>query len=334
MTKTGSPSILKLRELPSRQIHPNELRIKLEFAGVNYADILSRKGLYSWSPKRPYVLGLEGYGQIIEKGKRVANKWQIDDSVIIGTQSGCYSTEVIVKEKNLFPSLNHFTPQENAAFLVNFATAYAALVVIGNINGLSKPNVLINSAAGGVGSAAVLLAKVLGANVIGTASKDEKLAVIQKLGADLAINYHSQGINDKSIRNKKIDFCLESVGGKIFKDSFNILAPLGSLVSIGMSNIHFSKKNPFTWISAYRTIPRINVLKLLGTNRTVSGLHLGRLLDNNKVENFREDLYQIVTKNRIKPLIGKNFLLKDVNNAHEWIESRQSIGKILLDCTT
>jgi NADPH2:quinone reductase len=331
LKKTGPSNVLKIQNYESRSLNDNEIRIKIHFAGVNYADILARKGIYSWTPPKPYILGFEGSGEIIEVGNNVINEtFKIGQKVIMGTQYGCYSDEIITNEKNIYPIIPQYSMEENAAFLVTWVTSFIGLCVLGEKH--VKPNslVLINSAAGGVGSTALQIAKTLGAKIIGTVGSDKKIKFLERLGVDQVINYNKTSIV-KELGEKTIDFCLESVGGKVFKDSLKVLKPLGMLLTIGVSSVDFSIWRPLTWIKTYRGLPRTSVVKMIGENKIIGGYHIGRLMDLDYKIPWN-DLVKFVTKNNLKPLIGKIFDLNEASSAHNFIESRQSIGKILLKC--
>ncbi|MHA2104664.1 MAG: quinone oxidoreductase family protein [Candidatus Hodarchaeales archaeon] len=331
LKKSGSSKLLKAEDFKSRPLDRNELKVKIHFAGVNYADILARKGIYKWTPKKPYILGFEGSGEIIELGENIdRSKFDIGQKVIVGGQYGCYSTEIITTENRIYPALPQLSMEENAAFLATWITAYIGLCVIGQLHVKKNKTLLINSAAGGVGTSAVQIAKKIGANVIGTVGNDNKIQLIEELGVDKSINYNKESIVNKLDLNS-IDFCLESVGGKVFKDSVKVLKPFGMLLTIGVSSIDFSIWRPLSWIKAYRALPRMNVVKMIGGNKIIGGYHIGRLMDLNYKFPWN-DLVNFVTKNNLKPIIGKIFDLNEARLAHNYLESRQSTGKILLKC--
>ena len=126
LKKTGKSRVLKIEGIPECTPKPGELKIKIETIGINYAEILSRKGQYSWAPKKPYVMGMECYGEVVEVGKE-ASKFKVGDKVIVGQQYGSYAEFTCAPEHLCFPAFSDFTPEENAAYLVNFMTAWVAL---------------------------------------------------------------------------------------------------------------------------------------------------------------------------------------------------------------
>ena len=125
---------------------------------------------------------------------------------------------------------------------------------------------------------------------------------------------------------------LESVGGKVFKESFQCLSPMGRLILVGISSVRFNKWNPLTWWPTYKLIPRVNLLSMLGKSQGILAFHIGRLLDDRYTEMKEEylELVKFVREQTIFPLIGKIFPLDQIVDAHKFIESRKSFGKILL----
>jgi NADPH2:quinone reductase len=150
-----------------------------------------------------------------------------------------------------------------------------------------------------------------------------------------AINYQTddwRAAIDTWTDSQGVDVILESVGGKVFRDSIACLAPLGRLVVVGLSSIRFSKFNPLTWWGAWRTLPRVNILKMLGRSQGIMAFHVGRLLSEryDRLMAAITDLRKLVSEHDIRPIIDKVFPLEDVAKAHQRLESRQSIGKVLL----
>ena len=208
LTKHGNPSVLKITEIPEPNPNAGEIRIKIKKIGINYAEILSRKGMYGWAPKLPYILGMEAFGEIDALGENVSHR-QIGEHVIIGTQFGSYAEKILVKEQQALPVIESFSPEENAAFAVNYLTAWVSLFEMARLR--STDSVLIHAAAGGVGTAAVQLAKLFGCTVYGTAGNDEKIKLLSDLNIDGAINYRTQDFEKeikKMTNGKGVDVIL------------------------------------------------------------------------------------------------------------------------------
>jgi len=187
---TGKPKVLRISEIEPPQIsQPQDIIVRVKYIGLNYAEVLSRKGQYSWTPPRPYVPGMECFGVVEEVGEEVSHV-KVGDQVVVGGQYGSYAEKVKAKQHLVFKALDFLNEKENAALLVNYMTAWVALMKQARIS--EGETVLVQAAAGGVGTAAVQIGKAAGAIVIGTAGKDQKCQLVKNLGADLAINYINQ----------------------------------------------------------------------------------------------------------------------------------------------
>ena len=156
LRKYGAPNVLNIEDSPEPVPGTEEIRVKIEKLGLNYAEVQSRKGLYGWAPKLPYTLGMEAIGTVDMIGKSVKNK-KVGEKVIVGCQYGTYAEKIVIPERQALPPINSFSDDENTAFPVNYLTAWVALMKIARLK--SNDTVLIHAAAGGVGTAAVQIAK-------------------------------------------------------------------------------------------------------------------------------------------------------------------------------
>ena len=331
LNKVGGPEVLKISNVASGSPGPNEVQVQIETIGLNYAEIQSRKGLYGWAPKRPYIPGMEAYGKIIALGDGVSHL-QMGTPVIVVGQFGCYSQEVIVPVSQILPAFEKFTPAENAAYAVQFMTAWVALFEICRIRATDR--VLIQAAAGGVGTAAVQLAKALGCEVFGTASKDSKLDLIRGLGADHPINYHTEDFVEiirKKTGGQGVDVVLEVVGGDIFRKSLEVLNPFGRVAVIGFASLNLNKLNPFSWWKTWKDIPRVKIDAMATASQVVGASHLGYLLkDTERMMRIWTDLSLFTLEHGLKPVVGHEFKFEEMAEAHTLMESRNSHGKIVV----
>ena len=335
LDKIGSSDVLQVKDVPKPTINTsNDLLINIKYSGINFAEIHARKGLYQWVPsKTGFILGMEGSGIVEEIGDGVKD-YKKGDPVIIARGFGCHAEFISLDQKYVFPTIPQYSLQQNAAFVGSFMTAYVALVKMARVT--PGETILVHAAAGALGLATVILAKTLGLMVAGTASSSEKLSLLDEFKIDLGINYSKTEFKDTIMEwtnSKGVDIVLESVGGKVFQDSLRCLSPMGRLVFVGLSSLRFNKFNPLTWWSTYKLIPRVNLLKMLGKSQGVMAFHIGRLLDDNYTElkNIFEDLVEFVTEHQITPYIGNIFPIEKISEAHRLIESRQNIGKTLLE---
>lgn len=329
LAKKGGPDVLKLTDVPEPQPSHGEVRVKLHYAGVNYAEILSRKGLYGWKPKHAYTPGMEGSGIIDAVGPGV-DDIRIGQRVMVGTKYGCYAEKVVVPSEHAIPALDQYDMKESAAFLVNYMTAWVALFEMAKVK--KGETVLITAAAGGVGSAAVQLCSKLGCTVIGLASNPEKLDFIKKLGATHAINYKDPDY-DQKIKElvDGVDVVLEMVGGDIYKKNLGLVRFFGRIVVAGFASFNLKKWNPFSWYKTWKDLPRIDIATMSHKSIGIFAFHLGYLLkDTSRTMDCFLRLREFVTIHNIRPVIGKIFPLEQAAEAHRFIESRKSMGKVLL----
>jgi NADPH:quinone reductase len=274
---------------------PEGVVLDVRAAGVNFADVLIRRGLYPQMPELPYVLGNEVAGEL--DGRRVC-AWS--------TGGGGYSERAEVDSAWVFelPAAASFAA--GAAFLTTYLTAYIPLTSV-----VRTETVLVHAGSGGVGSAAIQLAKQRGAFVYATASSAEKRDVARRMGADEVRGYDE-------IDDLRVDVVLDPVGGEIFTRSLPLLNPLGTIVAIGFTSGLWQDPS---------------VQWLVGRNASVFGFYLGRLLrlDPGLVRERAEELLALWGDGAIEPLVGATFPLADANDAHALIETRRHVGKVVLE---
>ncbi len=334
LEKIGGPEVLQVKRIQKPSIKDSyDILIRMKFSGINYAEILARKGLYKWVPKKKgFILGMEGSGIVEKVGKNVVN-YKVGDSVIVARGFGCHAEYICINEKYVFPAIPQYARSQNAAFSGSFMTAYVALRKMARVE--SGETILIQAAAGALGTATLMLAKKMGLKIAGTCSTAKKASILEKLGIDLAVDYTKENFREVVLdwtENKGVDIVLESVGGKVFKNSLKCLSPMGRLILVGISSVNFNKFNPLTWWPTYKLIPKVNLLSMLGKSQGILAFHMGRLMDEDyfEVREIYLELVNFVQEHNIFPLIGKVFSLDEIAEAHKFIESRKSFGKILL----
>jgi NADPH:quinone reductase-like Zn-dependent oxidoreductase len=329
LKKTGNTRVLQITDLTDPLPQKDEVLVRIRYAGINYAEIVSRKGLYSWAPKRPYILGMEAVGVIEKLGKEVT-AWQLGQKVNVTTQYGCYAEKIAVHQRFVSPVLGYLTLEENAAFVVNYLTAWVSLFPLAKL--LAGEKLLVTSAAGGVGTAAIQLAVKYGCAVYALAGSPEKVEFIKSLGVAAAFNYmDTHCFTELKQECAGMDVILELVGGSIFQESFRLLNPFGRMVVAGFSGLNVKRWNPFSWIKAYRDLPRVHILRLLKKSAAIMATHLGYLSEHPaRLNALMKDLVKFTTKHNIKPVIARIFPFEQLAKAHNYIESRKNIGKVLL----
>jgi len=330
LQKTGGPNILKPDEVAAPVPAEGEVLVRNKFIGINYAEILSRRGLYGWSPKRPYILGMESSGVIEKVGQGVDNN-RIGQKVMVGAKYGTYAEYVTVPEIQAIPVIDKYSMEENAAFLVNFMTSWVSLFKLAKVK--AGESVLITAAAGGVGTAAVKLSVGSGCIVYGLAGSDYKTEYLKRLGVKGAFNYKDkEWPKQLAADTKGVDVVLEVVGGDINKICFQLLKPFGRMVAAGFASLDLNKWNPYSIYKTYKDFPRFHIGDLAEKSVAVMSSHIGILLDKYPdllMEEY-DKLSSFVIEHDIHPVVDKVFPFDDVALAHEYIESRKSIGKVLL----
>jgi NADPH:quinone reductase-like Zn-dependent oxidoreductase len=331
LARHGPASSLRVSTVPEPAPGPGELRVRIRAIGINWAEVLSRKGLYTWAPPLPYVLGMEAFGEIDAIGSGVAGR-RLGELVIVGAQTGTYAEMLCVDESQARPALPGLSPDENAAFAVNYMTAWVALFEMARLR--PSDRVLVQAAAGGVGTAAVQLAKRFGCTVYGTAGSDAKVAALSRLGVDHAVNYRTRDF-EPEVRAASggygVDVVLELVGGEVFRKSVRLLAPFGRVVVAGFASMNLQRWNPLSLWRTWRAIPRADVRAMAIASRSLGATHIGYLLPHReRMAALWTDLAGFVARHGIRPVVGSVFPLDEIARAHERLESRENVGKVVV----
>ncbi len=327
----GPPDVFEMRESADPVPGDGQLRVRVRAAGVNFADVLSRLGLYPDAPKPPLVVGYEVAGHVDAIGRDVTG-FVDGDRIMALTRWGGYSDVVVVPVEHAFHFPGNLSDAEAAAVPVNYLTAAVALYRMASLN--SGETVLIHNAGGGVGIAATQLARLKRALVIGTASP-HKHAALRAFGVEHAIDYRIANVPEevrKITRGRGVDVILDPIGGSSFLTSYRMLAPLGRLVMFGLSAAAPGERRSL-WraFRAWWSLPRFNPMSMVNRNRGVFGLHIGHLWDERKqLAPLMEMLLSELRAGRLKPVVAKTFPLDRAADAHRYIQSRQNIGKVVL----
>ena len=315
VTAFGGMEVLEVRDVPIPEPATNEVLIKVHASGINYADIMQRDGLYPGGPKAPYAAGFEVAG-VVEKTGADITSWKVGDEVM-SFCSGGYSEYVVAQEWQVMPKPDQLSFHQAAAIPCQFLTAYHALLTLGQLR--AGQTVLIQAAAGGLGTLMIQIARNVGATIIGAASTDEKCALIESLGCQHPVKYTEKDFREevKSITNGKgCDLIIESVGGDVFNKSLKCLKTRGMLVTLGVAS-----KRP----------PTVEAVKLLANNWIVAGMHLmAYTTDTAAMANAMRDLHTWIAEDKLTVVAKHAFPLEDAAKAHQFIEARKSTGKVVL----
>lgn len=330
LDRTGGPDILRLADRPAPEPGPGQVAVRVEAIGINYAEVLSRRGLYGWAPKRPYVPGMEAVGTVEEVGPGVAGH-RLGKQVVCGMQHGAYAERVVVSAAAALPVLEGFTLEENAAYAVNFMTAWVALVEMARLRPTDR--VGITAAAGGVGTAAVQIATAHGCDVLGMASSEAKLERVRGLGAHRTVRYGDEDFEARLAEAAPhgLDVVVETVGGDVYRACLGRLANFGRLVVVGYAGLDYSLWSPLSWWRAWRGAPRMDVLKAAVASTGVMATHIGYLLpDEERLLRLWSELTDFTRAHGLRPVVGRTFGFEELPEAHRFMESRASVGKLVV----
>ncbi len=329
INKAGSLDNLKLVEEELPELSANEVTIEVKAIGFNFADLFAIQGLYSATPKGSFIPGLEYSGVIIKSGNDVLD-FKVNDEVTGLIKFGAYTTHINTNYRYVQKLPEGWTFEEGAAFTVQSLTAYYALIELGNIK--DNDTVLVNSAAGGVGIYANRIAKKLNAYTIGTVGSNSKIDFLKDEGYDDVIvrkNNFKEKL-EQSLGERKLNIVLESIGGKIFKDSFDLLSPTGRIIIYGGAQFmsHSSRPNYLKILFQYLNRPKVDPLSLSDTNRSLMGFNLIYLWD--KPEEMKRMLTNILNFNLKKPFVGNTFTFDKLLDALKLFQSGKTIGKVVV----
>lgn len=327
----GAPDVFEMRETADPQPGRGDVRVRVRAAGVNFADILTRLGLYPDAPRPPVVVGYEVAGVVDVAGPEVT-RFHSGDRVLAVTHFGGYADCVVVPADLVFPAPADFSDAEAAAIPVNYLTAFVSLYRMANLAPGEK--VLLYGAAGGVGVAATQLARLRRATIIGTASA-VKHDALRSFGVDYVIDSRHGDVEAEVLRithGRGVDVILDPNGGASFARSYRLLAPLGRLVMYGMSTLAPSERR--RWWPVMRGLwqmRRFKPLSLINRNRGVFGLNLAHLWDERQqLASAMQMLLQEMSAGRLRPLVAKTFPLERAADAHRFVQARSNIGKVVL----
>jgi synaptic vesicle membrane protein VAT-1 len=330
LTKRGTPDdALAVREWPDPDVGSGQVRIRVHAAGLNFADVLARVGLYPDAPKPPTVMGYEVAGEVESVGP-ASDGFQPGDRVMAGTRFTGFAELATTNIGNVLRIPDGMSFEEAAALPVNYGTAYAAIARLAGVR--PGETVLVHQAAGGVGIAALQILRDRGAVVIGSASAAKHDAVRAE-GAAHVIDYRTQDVKrevSKITDGRGVDVVLDALG--TFRDSYSMLRPGGRMVIYGASQLLTGdRRNMVKALSAVVRMPRFNALKLMNENRSVMGLNLLKWWDNRgSLEELVPPLTDLVERGAVRPVVAETFPFERAGDAHRYIQDRRNVGKVVL----
>jgi NADPH:quinone reductase-like Zn-dependent oxidoreductase len=332
ITKHGGPEVLAVREFPEPEPKAGEVRVRVKAAGLNFAEVMARKGLYPDAPKTPCVVGYEVAGVVDAVGEGVSSP-KLGDRVAAMCRFGGHAEAVCVGAHQTFALPDSVSFEIGAALPVNYLTAYHMLFEVWRVKAGDK--LLIHMAAGGVGTALLQLLKTVpGVETFGTASAG-KHDYVRAIGCDHLIDYRSKDYVEeiKTITGGKgVDVIFDALGGDDWAKGYSILRPGGQLLAFGWANMSSGEtRNVFRLASQFFKQPRFNMMGLMDHNRGVAGVNMGHLWD--EVDLMRAETLAVVDmleKGIIAPHVDKVFSFDQAADAHRWLEQGKNVGKVVL----
>ncbi|MGS1097216.1 NAD(P)H-quinone oxidoreductase (plasmid) [Aquamicrobium terrae] len=316
LPRTGGPDALEWREVETPRAGPGEVLIAVTAAALNYSDLLQRRGTYSLGIPLPLILGIECSGTIAELGDGV-EAWQVGDRVCALVAGGAYAERVVVPAAQVLPI--PVDPVIAAGLPEAACTVWSNLLDIARLQ--PAETVLVHGGAGGIGSFAIQTAHALGCRVFATAGGEEKLARCRALGAARAISYREEDFVTvvlEETNGKGVDVILDNMGAPYLSRNVSALAHDGRIAMIGLQGGRTAE---------------INLGQMMGLRASLftTSLRDRPLAEKARiVAGVRRDLWPLLASGRIKPVIDQKFPLQEARSAHEYMESGDHIGKILL----
>jgi NADPH:quinone reductase-like Zn-dependent oxidoreductase len=331
----GGYEVLEVQEVPDLVPKSNELVINVKASGINFADILARKGQYPDGPSKPCVMGYEVSGTVDLVGDEIKDEW-IGKEVIAFTRFRGQAEQVAVQPPQVFEKPERLSFKEAAAIPVNYITAHLLIEVMGSLQ--SYESILIHNVGGGVGIAALDIAQHIGATTYGTASQ-RKHDFLYERGLDYAIDYRNKDWYEELMAltdDKGVELITDPLGGKEWKRSYKALRATGRLGMFGISTASEKGttgaiKTGWNMLKTVVGMPFYHPLPLISKNRGVFGVNLGHLWhEPEKARTWTTRILQGVRDGWVNPHVDTTFTFAEIADAHRYIEERQNIGKVIL----
>ncbi len=332
VTEYGGPDVLEIRETPDPVPSPRHILVRVEAFGLNFADIFGRFGVYPGTPRPPFIPGLELAGVVAGVGEGVT-QFREGDRVMGYSRLGSHAEFATLDERLAIQLPDRMRFDEGAAFLATNLSAYHGIIRLANAR--QGERLLVHAAAGGVGLASVQIGLHLGCEIFATAGTNAKVDFVRAQGAHHVVNYTETDFSEeiRSITDSDgVDVVMDSVGGDVFRKSWDLLAQMGRYILYGISSVTGKGAlNKLKVAKAFSHMRPIFPPNLLGANKGIFGFNLGTL--RGKEGYFKEAVTELITlynAGAIRPVIGSTFPFSRIVDAHRALQLRQSIGKVVV----
>lgn len=331
LIKKGSgDEAFEIQEVPKPERGDNEILIKVESFGLNFADVMARRGLYNSAPQMPSIIGYEVVGIVEAASDDGAHL--IGKRVVGFTRFGGYA-EYAVTHIDACSEVDDMNAGEAAAIAVQYATAY--YMTFDAIRLYPGDRVMIHAGAGGVGTALIQLCKLQGCEVFSNAGSDEKLSYMEEQGADHVLNYRKQ---DYAVeipiltKGEKLQATFNPIAGATFKKDMKLIGSGGKVILFGGSDRIGKKWGTLSSLNFVRKMGLIMPIGLLMHSKSIIGVNMLPLADRNPqiLKRCMENVVKLVKEGKIQPQVGASFKVEEIGKAHDLLESRKSTGKIIV----
>jgi len=333
VTRFGPPEVLKIREVPRPEPGKGDVLVRVKCIGLNFAEVFGRLGVYPGIPDPPFVPGIECSGVIESIGAGVKGLKR-GDRVMVFSRQGSYAEYVCTRAEYVLRMPKNMSFDVGASLNVAYFSAYHGLITLANLRKGEK--VLVHAAAGGVGTAAIQIGKYLGAEIFATVGSDAKMEMVKQQGADHVVNYRTNDFA-QYVRTESsgygVDIVLDSVGGSVFKKGWRLLAPMGRYVLFGFAAV--TGKRSINKLRAFKqaiSMPWIFPPGIVSRNVSLMGFNLYFLT--HKVAYFQamaETIMRWYRRKIIRPVLGRKFTFDRIVDAHAFLQSRNSVGKVVVE---
>ena len=327
--KGESKEAFELRSFDLKEPSGNEVVIEVEAFGLNYADVMARRGLYKEAPPFPCVVGYEAVGKVVQCGPEADNSL-INKRVIAFCRFGGYAKHLITNDYAVVPVQDQ-PAEELLALCTQAVTAYYMAEYLTPIHKIDT--VLIHAAAGGVGTILIQLAKLKGATVIAKIGRNEKAALVNHLGADHVVNYNVSDYTEQIkaiLKGKRIDISFNPVAGSTYKKDMQLLGSGGRMILFGGSELGKGKWGIFSKLNFVRRMGLVLPIGLMMRSKNIMGVNMLKIADNKPavMEHCLSEVVNLYNSGKIQPQVGGKYSADQLYEAHDALESGKTTGKL------
>jgi NADPH2:quinone reductase len=329
--KGNGKEAFELRDVEKPKIDAKDVLIKVECFGLNFADVMARRGLYAPTPKMPCIIGYEVVGEIVEVGHEV-DESRIGERVVALTRFGGYA-EYAVANNDACVGVGDMDGGEAAAVAVQYATAY--YMTDDSVNLHNGDKVMIHAGAGGVGTALIQLCKLKGCEIFANAGSDEKLEYMKRQGADHVMNYRKDDYAveiPKILNGDKLQATFNPIAGTTFKKDMKLIGAGGKVMLFGGSERTGKHMGVFSTFNFVRKMGLTIPITFLMTSKSAMGINMLGIADERPhvLSRCMKEVIKLVNEGKLNPQVGGRFKAEELANAHDLLESRKSTGKIVV----